>query len=303
MKQYIVGLLLTAASAASAGAQDVVGRKESVYNITERIASGDWLRIASPNGSISITQGSGDKVEIRAEKDVRRGSVEDVGFVVRRESGGLTVCAVYEDEDECGSSGNYRGRDNWRRWRNGGQPRVNFTVRIPEGVKVKAGSGNGDVSVTGAGSEVSASTGNGRVNVSGTTGEVTASTGNGRVTVEGARGPVEASTGNGDVRVSTSLGPVTASSGNGDIEVSMDKLQTSSSMNFSTGNGRITVTVPEDFGAELESNTGSGSIISDFPIQVRGRINPTRVRGTLGKGGGRLVMSSGNGNIEIRKRS
>jgi hypothetical protein len=74
-------------------------------------------------------------------------------------------------------------------------------------------------------------------------------------------------------------------------------------MNFSTGNGRITVTVPEDFGAELESNTGSGSIISDFPIQIRGRINPSRVRGTLGKGGGRLVMSSGNGNLEIRKRS
>jgi hypothetical protein len=82
----------------------------------------------------------------------------------------------------------------------------------------------------------------------------------------------------------------------------MDKLESSSSMNFSTGNGRIVVTVPEDFGAELESNTGSGSITSDFPIQVRGRLSPTRVRGTLGKGGGRLVMSSGNGNIEIRKR-
>jgi len=304
MKRYIIGLVLTVASVSSAGAQDVVGRKESVYNITERVASGDWLRIASPNGSINISQGTGDRVEIRAEKEVRRGSVEDVGFVVRRESGGLTVCAVYDDDDECSSNGNYRGHnDNWRRWRNGGQPRVNFTVRIPQGVKVKAGSGNGDVSVTGAGSEVSASTGNGRVNVSGTTGEVTASTGNGRVTVEGAKGPVEASTGNGDVRVTTSLGPVTASSGNGDIEVAMDKLESSSTMNFSTGNGRITVTVPDDFGAELESNTGSGSIISDFPIQVRGRINPTRVRGTLGKGGGRLVMSSGNGNIEIRKRS
>ncbi|MEP7345202.1 MAG: DUF4097 family beta strand repeat-containing protein, partial [Gemmatimonadaceae bacterium] len=261
MNRFIVAVALVGASVSSAGAQDIVGRKETTFNINERVASGEWLRIASPNGSISITQGSGDRVEIRAEKDVRRGSVEDVGFVVRRESGGLTVCAVYDDEDECGSNGNYRGHnDNWRRWRNGGQPRINFTVRIPAGVKVKAGSGNGDVSVTGAGSEVSASTGNGRVNVSGTTGEVTASTGNGRVTVEGARGPVEASTGNGDVRVTTSLGPVTASSGNGDIEVAMDKLESSSAMNFSTGNGRITVTVPDDFGAELESNTGSGSI-------------------------------------------
>ncbi|MEP7347882.1 MAG: hypothetical protein ABI877_21605, partial [Gemmatimonadaceae bacterium] len=61
--------------------------------------------------------------------------------------------------------------------------------------------------------------------------------------------------------------------------------------------------VPDDFGAELESNTGSGSIISDFPIQVHGRLNPTRVRGTIGKGGGRLTMTSGNGNLEIRKRA
>ena len=304
MNRYILALALTGASVGSANAQDIVGRKETTFNINERVASGDWLRIASPNGSISIAQGTGDRVEIRADKEVRRGSVEDIGFVIRRGSNGLTVCAVFEDEDECDSDGGYRGhRDNWRRWRNGGQPRVNFTVRIPPGVKVKAGSGNGDVSVTGAGSEVSAATGNGRVNVSGTTGEVAASTGNGRVTVEGARGPVHASTGNGDVRVTTSLGPVIASSGNGDIEVAMDKLESPSSMEFSTGNGRITVTVPDDFGAELESNTGSGSIISDFPIQVRGRINPTRLRGTIGKGGGRLTMSSGNGNLEIRKRA
>ncbi len=301
MRSLAVTLILVAGGFSGAGAQEVVGRKETVFNISERLASGDWLRIASPNGAIGITQGSGDRVEIRAEKEVRRGALEDVGFVVRKESGSLTVCAVFEDEDECGSNGNYQGHSG-SRWRSRSEPSVNFTVRIPAGVRVKAATGNGDVSVVGAGSEVSATTGNGQVNVSGTTGEVTASTGNGRIVVDGARGPVEASTGNGDVRVTTSLGPVTASSGNGDIDVAMDRIEASSSMNFSTGNGRITITVPEGFGAELESNTGSGSISSDFPIRVRGRISPTRVRGTLGNGGGRLVMSSGSGDIAIRKR-
>ncbi len=304
MKRLLLAAALTGIAATGANAQGIVGRRESTFNISEKISSGGWLRLASPNGDITISEGSGDKIEIRAEKVIRRGSVEDVGFVIHRSSDELVVCAVYEDEDECDEDGSYHSnRDGWRRWRNGGQPRVNFSVRIPAGVRVKAGSGNGDVSITGGGNEVTASTGNGRVNVSGTSGEVNASTGNGRVTVEGAKGPVSASTGNGDVRVTTSLGPVTASSGNGDIEVAMDRLESSRTMQFSTGNGRIIVTVPEDFGAELDGNTGSGSISSDFPIQVRGRLNPTRIRGTIGKGGGRLVMSSGNGNLEIRKRA
>jgi DUF4097 and DUF4098 domain-containing protein YvlB len=270
--------------------------------MNERVDAGDWVRIVSPNGDITVSSGS-DRVEIRAEKVVRRGSVEDVAFVVYRGSGGLTICAIYEDADECEEDGSYRSRNRgWRGSHNREQTKVHFTVRIPSNVKVKAGSGNGDVSVTGSGAETEASSGNGRILVSGTTGEVTASSGNGRVTVEGAKGPVHASSGNGDIEVTTSMGPVSASSGNGDIDVSMDRLDQSTRMEFNTGNGRVRVTVPTDFGAELDSNTGNGSVISDFPITVRGTLSKSRVRGTLGKGGGRLVMSSGNGNIEIRKK-
>jgi DUF4097 and DUF4098 domain-containing protein YvlB len=294
-------LFLTALGANSAWAQEIVGRRESSYTITERLETGDFLRVASPNGRISVTQGRGSQVEIRADKTVRRGSVEDIGFVVRKGSEGLTVCAVYEDEDECGRNGEYHGHDLGSRWQREHQLRVDFTIRIPDGVKVRVATGNGDVSVTGAGSDVNASTGNGAVMVSNTVGTVHASSGNGKVTIEGAEGPVEVSTGNGEVYVMTSTGPVNATSGNGDIEVSMDRLPSSSDMSFSTGNGRITVTVPEGFDAELDSHTGSGKVLVDFPIQVRGRIDPSRIRGTIGRGGGRLTLSSGNGDLEIRR--
>lgn len=301
--RYVIILAagLAGIAAQAAPAQEIVGRRETTFNISKQIASGSWVRIASPNGSITISEGTGDQVQVRADKVVgRRGSVEDVGFVVRQESGSVTICAVYEDADECDSDGGYHGRS--RRWREGEQVRTNFTVRIPSGAKVKAGTGNGDVAITGGGNEVHASTGNGRINVSGTTGEVEASTGNGRITIENARGPVEASTGNGDVQVTTSLGPVTASSGNGDIDVAMDRLDRSSDMEFSTGNGRVTVTVPETFGAELNADTGSGHVLVDFPLELRGRIDPSKVHGKLGGGGGRLTMSSGNGDLVVRRR-
>ena len=284
MKYLIITAGLAGLVAGPISAQPVVGRTETTFSISETVAGGGWVRIASPNGFIRVTQGTGDRVEIRADKVVGRGSVEDVGFVVRRGSGGVTVCAVFEDEEECDSDGDYRSRDRHsRHWSEDHQVRVNFTVRIPAGVRVKAGSGNGDISIAGGA-------------------EVTASSGNGKVTVEGAQGPVDASSGNGDIRVSTSLGPVEARSGNGSIDVSMDRLEGSPPMSFSTGNGRITVTVPEAFGAELESSTGNGHVTVDFPIQMRGRLDPSRIRGTLGKGGGRLAMSSGNGDLEIRKR-
>ncbi len=284
MKYLIITAGLVGWVAGPATAQQIVGRTETTFSVSETVAGGDWIRIASPNGFVRVTQGTGDRVEIRADKVVRRGSVEDVGFVVRRGSGGVTVCAVFEDEDECDSDGSYRSHDHHsRHWSDDHQIRVNFTVRIPAGVRVKARSGNGDVTIAGGAA-------------------VTASSGNGKVTVEGAQGPVDAASGNGDIRVSTSLGPVEASSGNGSIDVSMDRLEGSPPMSFSTGNGRITVTVPETFGAELESSTGNGHVTVDFPIQMRGRLDPSRIRGTLGKGGGRLVMSSGNGDLKIRKQ-
>ncbi|MFN0178328.1 MAG: DUF4097 family beta strand repeat-containing protein [Gemmatimonadales bacterium] len=286
MRLIVLASLLaaTVASVNSGSAQQIVGREGTSYSLTERIDDGAWIRIASPNGTIRVTQGPGTQVEVRAEKVIRRGDAEDVGFVVRRGSGGLTVCAVYDDEDECDEDGDYHGRNRSSDWWREHQIRIDFTVRIPAGVRVKAGSGNGEVSISGAGPEV------------------IAASGNGRVTVEGAHGPVDASSGNGDIRVTTSAGPVTASSGNGDIDVAMDQLERSASMEFSTGNGSITVAVPEDFGAELQSSTGNGRVSVDLPLKVRGRINHSRVRGTIGDGGGRLVMTSGNGNIEVRRQ-
>ncbi len=285
----------------AANAQDIVGRSDSTFTLQEVVAAGRWVRITSPNGVIRITEG-GDRLEVQATKEVRRGRVEDVGFVVRRGDDGITVCAVFESADECGPDGSQRrGERSWQ-WRSGPSVRVNFTVRVPAGMRLRANSGNGDVSVSGGGAEVHASSGNGRIDVSGAAGEVKASSGNGRVTVQGAKGPVDISTGNGDVTVSTALGPVTASSGNGDIDVTMDRVSGAPDMSFSTGNGRVTVAVPEGFGAQLDSNTGHGDVTVALPLTTQGTISRSKVRGTIGKGGGRLAMRSGNGDLAVVRR-
>ena len=47
-------------------AQSILGRSESSWSIRERLASGETLRITSPNGPIAVTQDSGSEVVIRA---------------------------------------------------------------------------------------------------------------------------------------------------------------------------------------------------------------------------------------------
>ena len=287
------------AVAAPLAAQQLQGREGTRFTWSERVATGQWLRIYNSNGRIQVTEGSGDVAEVIGEKDLRRGRPEDIGFEVRRTNDGVTICAIINDATECDDDGIRQQRGRWNDDSNG--KRVHFTVRVPKGVHVAAGSGNGDVSVV-ASAEVRASSGNGDVRVS-AGGPAHASSGNGEVRVDRAAGPVRASSGNGRVFVATTRGPVNASSGNGDIDVTMDAIaDVADDMELSSGNGTITVTVPADFAGELDASTASGRFYSDFPITIRGRMDPHRVRATIGRGGRRLSMRSGNGDVELKKK-
>ena len=69
-----------------------------------------------------------------------------------------------------------------------------------------------------------------------------------------------------------------------------------------TVNGSITLTLPAGAGATVSAETVNGGFSSDFPLTVdAGRWGPKRVTGTIGAGGGRLVLETVNGGISIRK--
>ncbi len=303
------------ATTASAQSQNRPQRRaDSTFSWTGKMAAGATLAVRTQKGDVSVRTADGDVAEVRGVKresrwssrngrNNRRGRDGDgiVEFTVEKEGNDVAVCAVTEYSD-CDMEGmttrNHRNRD----WDESDSETASFTVLLPRGVKLAVSSGNGDVTVVGAGEEVRAASGNGEVRVSGVNGGVRASSGNGAVSVEGARGAVTATSGNGRVIVSTSNGPVTARSGNGDIEVSMAALTGSDDMNFTTGNGRIIVTVPSGFAGNIDANQPNGEIRSDFPITITsGEIGRGRLRGTIGGGGRRVRMTTGNGRIEIRK--
>lgn len=266
---------------------------DDLFTWSGRVASGSTLGIKHYNGPIDVREGTGDRVEFRAERRSRRSS--ELSFEVQNESDGVTLCGVWRGRSAC-DSGRNRGWD----WEDG-PPSSRLTVILPKGVRLRATTGNGDVTVEKASNDVEIRSGNGDVRVTLTAGMVDVTTGNGELEIDGATGPVKANTGNGRVYVLTSTGPVTARTGNGEIDVRMKTLTGSSDMQFVTGNGSITVALPSNFNGEVEASTGNGEFRSDFPVQIIGRLNPRHVRGTIGTGGRLIKMTSGSGRLELRK--
>jgi hypothetical protein len=294
--RLFIAIALSATTAASAAAQVQIAPGKS-FDWTGQITAGNQLRIVDVHGDIHVTAATGDKVVVHADVRNRGGRDEELTFDLVPDGDNMLICARWSDGPACTAHGIRHGD-----YDSDGESSVaDFTVQLPRNLRLDASTGNGRVDVAGTGTEVDAASGNGTVRVSGAAGKVNASSGNGEVTVEDAGGPVSASTGNGAVKAYTNAGPVNASSGNGDIDVRMTKLVAQSDMSFSTGNGTITIALPANFSGDLEAETGHGSVSSDFPLQVSGRFGTSRMHGTIGAGGERIHLSSGNGDLVLRK--
>jgi hypothetical protein len=265
-RTHLVALtaVATMAMGSSAGAQQRSTERD--FSWDGRITSGRWLYLRDLNGSIRVERATGDRAEVTAVKRWRRGDPEDVRIETRRlggDDGDVIICAFWTENASCDEDG-YRSHSdrNWRGHDN--DTSVEFTVRLPAGVRIGVSTVNGGVTVNGATSEVRASTVNGRVSAM------------------------------------SSGGPVNASTVNGDIDVRMRELGTGD-LEYSTVNGSIEIEVPANLDAELDMRTVNGSLSADFPITLQGRVNPRRMRATIGKGGRRIRLETVNGSVELRK--
>jgi hypothetical protein len=130
---------------------------------------------------------------------------------------------------------------------------------------------------------------------------VNVSTGRGEIAVERVGSAVTASTGSGRVYVATEHGPVNVSSGSGDIDVRIQSLAADADVTAVTGNGLIRVAVPPEFNGDVDALSENGAFRTDFEITILGRMDAHRIRGTIGRGGSRMRLQTGNGRIELRK--
>ena len=112
-------------------------------------------------------------------------------------------------------------------------------------------------------------------------------------------------------------GTVVADTTNGSIKVTMDKVDQSKPIAFSSHNGNVDVTLPADTKANLKMRSFRGEIWSDFEMKLTGgqpsttgggANGPFRVEydrtiyGTINGGGVEISCHSFNGRLIIRKK-
>ncbi|MGB9455253.1 MAG: DUF4097 family beta strand repeat-containing protein [Bryobacteraceae bacterium] len=93
---------------------------------------------------------------------------------------------------------------------------------------------------------------------------------NGNLSVDGVHGEVDADTLNGRTELTGISGTVVAHALNGPIHVTMDRVDPSKPLSFSSLNGSIDVTLPADIKANVEFKTMRSDIYSDFDIALGG---------------------------------
>lgn len=222
------------------------------------VGAGKTITIKGVNGSIAAEHSSGTDVDVTAVRTAHRSNPNDVRIHVAPTANGYTVCALYPgDGNDCLSSHSHT-RNN--------DTQVEFTVRVPSGVRLDA------------------------------------HTVNGSVMAQSLRADVAASTVNGKVEVST-LGSVVANTVNGNIHATMGRVNWSEARKFHTVNGNIDLDLPSSTSAEIRASTVNGSISSDFPLMVHGRFGGKSITGTIGTGGRELDASTVNGSIHLRQHN
>ena len=125
---------------------------------------------------------------------------------------------------------------------------------------------------------------------------------NGALGVDGVNGRLELRTMNGSVALTDVGGDVRARTQNGSLNVSLSgRSWTGSGLDAETQNGSVRLAIPENYAAQLETGTVNGSIQTDFPITVQGRIS-RRLTLPLNGGGPSVRAITTNGTVRISRR-
>ena len=126
---------------------------------------------------------------------------------------------------------------------------------------------------------------------------------NGPLSVRNVTGTMDLYTQNGPLSLSGVAGDVKARTQNGPLSVHLEGDRwTGAGLDAEAQNGPVTLFIPDNYSAELETGTINGPMTSDFPITVtlNGRMK-SRITTRLGNGGAPVRVVTSNGPVSLRR--
>src|ERR1700741_4450384 len=131
--------------------------------------------------------------------------------------------------------------------------------------------------------------------------DVSVETTNGGIAFADVNGRIDFTAMNGGVVLKRVGGTVRGSTMNGGlvIELSGDRWD-GDSLDVSTTNGGVIMSVPENYSAHLQTGTVNGRVNVDFPGTVQGRLNKQMAL-NLGSGGATVKAMTTNGGVHLKR--
>jgi DUF4097 and DUF4098 domain-containing protein YvlB len=179
--------------------------------------------------------------------------------------------------------------------------RADLTIHVPRESILTARTGDGSIEAHGLSGEIALHTGDGNVTASNLSGSLIVQTGDGSVDLTDVRGRLQAQTGDGKMHLRGRFTELDARTGDGSMEVIVEPgSQMNAPWSLKTGDGSIMLALPADFAADLDVHTSDGSISTELPVTISGKLGNT-LRGQLNQGGRLLTVQTGDGSITLRR--
>lgn len=267
------------------------------FRLNRELAPGREFHLSNIIGDVHVVGTTGRTLEVTAVKRAgEHGDPKDVTIEAVDFEGGVAVCVRYPWRNRGGD------RDSDNRGRSGGSPcnrgghsegndrndtSVEFTVRVPAGLRLEIGTVSGDVSAE-------------RLD-----GEIGLKSVSGDVALTSGRGPsIDIATVSGDVRLEdVTSKEVSGSTVSGTVRF-QGPIEDRGSYDFTSTSGDIKLTLPRRPNAELDAATFSGDLSSDLPVdRPDGRNRRHRYSATWGTGSAKLSIQTLSGNLAIRLTS
>ncbi len=143
----------------------------------------------------------------------------------------------------------------------------------------------------------------GGLQVSDVKGDVDLTTVSGNITASRIKGSIDAETTSGPISLTEIVEPKTVRAKVLSGKIIYDgQIAAGGKYSFESLSGSVSLTIPAASGFDLEAETFSGSISTDFAVTMQGKIDRKEIRGVVNNGGAALRIKAFSGSIDIKKK-
>jgi len=253
---------------------------ERTFEKSFTIFPGNEVEIDLPSGSIEVTVGDSDQVEIILFQKFKTNHESEADewlsrFEISVEQNSDAVRLIVKKEDPAGFL------SFWKKWNN----QVNFSAKItvPAQVDLRLDTAGGQIRVSGdIDGDIDADTAGGSIKIDGATGHAKLDTAGGSITAGSVYGSVHADTAGGSITISY-VGP------------------DASRVYADTAGGGITIGLDASGKYSVEADTSGGSVSIDHSGWVAEKKKHSYARGDINGGGAEVHADTSGGSIRIRE--